>query len=199
MYKIIEEQFNHFSKSDFFLKRQFLNGLIIFCTWAIPSFMFVSWSSNYHPEVEFYRNAINEGIGPNLWNVIGSFGLFSFGLTITFPNFSWLADIAWKVLSSTYAIGSLSFGLLLGQWVFLLINNNLIWWKLGLFGVTSGLLLVILFFYNLALWYFSFLIQQRNSDTSPFLIKIGQMHLLWRIVFGLAIMGLVSLLFLSEK
>lgn len=151
MNKTIEEQFNHFSKSDFFLKRQFLEGLIIFCAWAIPSFMFVSWSSIYHPDVEFYRSAISEGIGPNLWNVIGSFGLFLFGLTITFPNYSWLAGIAWKILSSTYAIGSLSFGLLLSQRVFLLANNNLIWWKLGLFGVTSGLLLVILFFTT---WHF---------------------------------------------
>ncbi len=195
----MKEQFDHFEISDFFVLSEFLKSQVIFCAWAIPSFAFVWWSTTYYSDVDFYRNAIGEGIGPNLWNVIGSFGLFSFGLAITFPNASWLADIAWRILSSTYAIGSLSFGLLLGQWSFLMTNSNLMWWKLGLFGITSGLLLIVLLFYNFAVWYLAFLVQQRNRERSPFLTNVGSMNCLWRIVFGLAIMSLILFLFISQK
>ncbi|PHO09466.1 hypothetical protein CPG37_09315 [Malaciobacter canalis] len=80
--------------------------------------------------------------------------------------------------------------LLVGQWFFFFSHSNLEWWKIGLFGVTSGILLVIVFLYNLFVYYLLFLIRFKQTK-SIFLIKLEQMHWIWRLIIGCFMMALV--------
>ncbi len=185
-----------FERSDFHPKEELWEAIIIFISWAFPSFIFVVWANAYYPEVEFYQSAINEGIGPNLWNAIGSFGLFSFGVAVAFSSFTTPSKIAKQILSNTYAIGCLTFGLLVGQW-YLLPFGELVWWQQGLFGVTSVFLLAVVFAYNSVVWYLGFLIQNTEHKKSEFLIKFEKTHLFCRVGFGLFISSISLLVFLN--
>ena len=191
-------KFSHFEARDIFSAAHLKKGVVIFFMWALPSFLFVLWANKYHSTADFYQSAITEGIGPNLWNVIGSFGLFSFGVAVTFSKFYLPSLVAQQVLSNTYAIGCLTFGLLCGQWTLLITDENILWWQKGLFGITSGFLLAIVFLYNLALWQLCFLIRDKE-DKSTFLIKLEEMHGLWRASIGMSITLLSIIFFLSEN
>jgi len=194
----IKKQFAHFERDDFWPGVEWRGAITVFLAWVIPSCLFVMWSQNYYPHVEFYKKAITEGLGPNLWNAIGSFGLFAFGVAIVFSKFSTPKNIAISILSNTYGIGCLTFGLLLGQWFTALSDTEIIWWKVGLFGVTSALLLVVVFFYNLFIWYLSYLLGGRENQKSLFLKKLEQMHWLWRASIGVFVVVLITVIFLSE-
>ena len=184
-----------FDRNDLHPKGEAWNALIVFSSWAVSSFLFVVWASTYHPENQFYQAAIDEGIGPNLWNAIGSFGLFSFGVAILTPTLRMPSSIAKTILSNTYAIGCLTFGLLVGQWV-LLPYHELSWWQQGLFGITSSFLLAIVFVLNLVAWYLSFLIDNSPQKKSGFIDKLTKTHWLWRAGLGLSISGISLLVFL---
>lgn len=199
MKQFLTQQFSHFKKSDFDPREQLGTALLVFISWALPAFIFVVWANTFYPEVQFYQDAITEGIGPNLWNAIGAFGLFLFGITVIFSRFNLFSIVATNVLSNTYAIGSLTFGLIVGQWFGLVIDSELVWWHRGLFGVTSGFLLLVLFSYNLAVWYLCFLIQGNEDQKSEFLVKLEAMHWIWRLIIGLGVAFLVAIIFLSEK
>ncbi|NAX47410.1 hypothetical protein CAG70_10410 [Photobacterium halotolerans] len=193
------QRFCHFERCDINPGNSYKEAISVFLAWTVPAFIFVLWASNFYPEVKLYHDAITEGIGPNLWNVIGSFGFFSFGIAMIFSNHTGPALVADKVLSNAYAIGCLNFGLLSGQWCFLLSTEDLIWWQRGFFGVTSGLLMVIVFFYNFILWYLSFFVKNEHTGKSVFLTKLGQVHLGWRVSIGLTFNLIVSLIFLTES
>lgn len=190
------EKLDIFDRSDFSLGRQVWEPIYIFCMWAVPAFTFVLWANTYYPEVEFYKSAITEGIGPNLWNAIGSFGLFAFGIAVIFSSFKIPSIIAKQILSNTYAIGCLTFGLLVGQWC-LLPFSQLDWWQQGLFGVTSVFLLFIVFVYNFIVWYLSFLILNTQHQKSAFLNKLDKLHWFWRVGLGSFIAVVSFLVFLS--
>jgi hypothetical protein len=198
MKEFIFSQFSHFEWEDINPGVHIKEALIVFVSWAFPAFIFVVWSNAYYPHVEFYQSAISEGIGPNLWNAIGSFGFFAFGVAIVFSKYYFPARVARNILFNTYAIGSLSFGLLLGQWWLLLANPDLIWWHRGLFGITSGFLLVIVFFYNVMIWYLCFLIRNESNEKSTFLLKLEQMNISWRIAIGSFMALLITIIFFSE-
>lgn len=196
MRNYLSERFSVFDKSDFIPREQIWEAIYIFFAWAVPAFIFVLWANTYYPEVKFYREAITEGIGPNLWNAIGSFGLFAFGLAVVFSSFKIPSLITKQILSNTYAIGCLTFGLLVGQWC-LLPFGQLVWWQQGLFGITSVFLLLVVCVYNLVVWYLSFLIQNTQHQKSAFLTKFERLHWVWRAGFGLFISGVALLVFLN--
>ncbi len=196
----LNKEFSHFNGTDFWPGENWTEAITIFLAWVIPSCLFVIWSNTYYPEVKFYQKAITEGLGPNLWNAIGSFGFLAFGVAVVFSHFSAPRNIAYTVLSNTYGIGCLTFGLLLGQWFTLLPNTQLVWWKVGLFGITSAFLLIIFFFYNLAIWYLSFLLKSnKDNQKSIFLDKLEKMHWLWRIGIGVSLVAIIIVIFLSES
>jgi len=172
--------------------------MIFFC-WALPAFTFVIVTSSFYPDVVFYKKAITEGIGPNLWNAIGSFGLFAFGLAILLSESLLLRTIAVQILSNTYSIGCLTFGLLCGQFYALANNTSLEWWQMGLFGVTSVFLLLIVLCYNTFVWYLTFLLQNDRGDKSSFIIKLEQMSVIWRFLLGGLATVPITLLFFNVK
>lgn len=198
MREFLIQRFSHFERSDLIPDENLKEAFTIFFAWALPAFLFVLWANTFYPEVKFYQAAISEGIGPNLWNAIGSFGLFAFGMAVMFSKFSTPALVAKQILTNTYAIGCLTFGLLVGQWCVLLSIEELVWWQRGLFGITSGFLLVVVFLYNLAVWYLSFLVQNEPGRKSDFLVKLEHMHWVWRAAIGLCVALLITLLFMSE-
>ena len=185
-----------FDREDFHPKNDVFEAVYTFAVWALPAFIFVIWANTYYPEVEFYQKAIKEGIGPNLWNTIGSFGLFSFGVAIGLSSFKIPSVIAKQILSNTYAIGCLTFGLLVGQWYFLSLNE-LVWWQQGLFGITSVFLLGVVFIYNTIIWYLGFLVGSSHNQKSAFILKFETIHIFWRIGFGAFISCVSILVFLN--
>ena len=198
MKEFLIERLNHFERNDFMPGEHLKEAFIIFFGWTIPTSLFVIWANNFHPEVHFYQEAIGEGRGPNLWNTIGSFGLFAFGIAIIFSRFTTPSLVARQILLNTYAIGCLTLGLQIGQLCVLLSSHEWIWWQKGLFGITSSLLLVVLFTFNSVFWYLSFLIKNDDKNKSNFLVKLEQMHWIWKFVIGFFLMTLISSIFLSE-
>ncbi len=98
MREFLVQQFSHFELEDVYPGKELKCALFIFCAWAIPAFSFVLWAEHYYPTVEFFQSAITEGIGPNLWNALGAFGLFMLGLSIIFLNFNFPALVAEHIL-----------------------------------------------------------------------------------------------------
>ncbi|WP_444927710.1 hypothetical protein ACJJI4_08310 [Microbulbifer sp. TRSA002] len=195
----IVQKFHHFEESDFVPGDSIRGAIIIFLAWTVPAFLFVLWANRYYPEVEFYQAAINEAIGPNLWNAIGAFGFLSFSVAAMFPQFSTPSLVSRQILINTYAIGCLTFGILLGQWFTFLSTDDLVWWQRGLFGITSGFLLVIVLFLNLLVWYLGFLLTSDSGKKSRFLRGMEQLNGLIRIPLGLLSAAIIIWVFLSEK
>lgn len=196
MNKMLSKNLDLFEKSDVVPGKEAWKAIIVFLVWALPAFLFVVWATKFYPQNELFQSAIKEGIGPNLWNIIGMFGLFSFGIALSLSNFSILALMAKQILTTTYGIGCLTFGLLVGQWYFLPLSG-LTWWQQGLFGVTSVLLFVILFLYNLVVWYLCFLLQSSRNRSSNFLVKFKKLHWSYRMGSGLSISCIALLVFLN--
>ena len=197
MMEYVQNQFSHFEWDDLNPIKELPDALYRFSVWALPVFIFVLWSNKYYPHVEFYQEAISEGIGPNLWNLIGAFGGFAFSVAIVLSKYIFPAKAARQILLNTYAIGSLTFGILLGQWYLILNTSEIIWWHRGLFGITTGPLLVIVFVLNFAVWYLGFLIRNDSNGKSMFLIKLEQMNYFWRLGFGLFMGLMIAVIFLN--
>lgn len=179
----IKNKFAHFDFGDINPKPYLKEPITDFLAWCIPSIIFVVITTLYYPDIEFFRSAIGEGIGPNFWNLMGLLGYVGFALSILFLEVEWLAIATRNILMSTYSIGALSFGLLTGQLITADLSNS-VWWVKGLFGVTSIFVMLILFLINFFLWYLAFLLRNTSDKKSTFLKKLEQMHLFWR--FGIA-------------
>jgi len=166
---------------------------------VFPALIFVVWAKTYHPEVEFYNEAIKEGIGANLWNLIGLFGLFSFSLAVIFSKEEWIAKIARNILINTYAIGSLNLGAFLGIILVSEFSIDLVWWKREIL-IFSFLLGVIFFFVlNFSIWFMVFLIQNEPNQKSNFFIKLEKINVFWKVFIGLFPLIVIIFLVLIEK
>lgn len=178
----IKKQFEQFNIDDISPYSRINEALIIFISWALPAFALVLIANFYFPDSIFLQKAIEESIGPNLWNLMGSFAVISFGVALVFPKIRILSNMSKQLLLGTYNVGSLIFGILVGQFV-LIVNADRIstWWKIGLFGITSAYLLLIVFLLNLMLWYLSFLIQTDKYCKTNFIKKFEVVH--WSLQF----------------
>jgi hypothetical protein len=140
----------------------YLRAAQIFMSWFLPAFLFVLWSASFFPQNEFYSDSIEEGKAPVFWNLIGSLGLFMFGICLLFPRCKFLATSANRVLLNAFATGCLTLGLIIGQLVFLP-YNTLSLWQLGVFGSGSLLLTTIAVGLNFFLFYVAFLLSGKNN------------------------------------
>ena len=193
----IKKEIRSFQVEDLLPSKQDnIEAAVVLSSWAIPAVLFVLWANSYYPEVEYYQKAIREGFGPNLWNAIACFGLMAFGVAISFSTFRMPARFAKKILMSAYAIGCLTFGLLVGQW-FLLPLDQLVWWQRGLFGITSVFLLVVVLMYNVVLWYLGSLLYTESGDKTRFLKKVEMKSGEWRLFAGVVIFLLSVAVFLN--
>lgn len=194
----LRSEFSTFERDDLFQISSWRRALKIFSWWAIPAMFFVLGVENYASDVEFFNDAMREGIGPNLWNLMGALGLVVFALAIVFPNMSTLASYANQVFESTFAVGCLTLGLLIGQYVFLVAQEGMVWWERGLFGVFGGWLLLLVFTLNCVIWFLSSLTKQQDKVKNRFLVKVEKKHWLWRSTISLFLLAVTfSMLYLE--
>lgn len=185
--KYLRGELERFSLDDFYIKSEIKNSLFIFLWWSIPALAFVVLVKYFGSfrATEYYGKAISEGIGPALWNVMGSFGIAFLGLSIIFKRSTWFSIAANKILMNVYSIGCLTFGLIFGQFICLLpeLDNYLQGWRLFLFAPTISILLLALVIINLCIWCLS-CFSKRDSSLN---IRLCNMHWGVRIFIGLLI------------
>jgi len=176
-------------------------GLVVFW-WAVPAFVIVWLVNNFHEHLPsaYLEEAISQGIGPHLWNVIGTLALVLVGFAFLFPRSQLIAKSARQVLINTYAIGGLSLGLLFGQLTTALAaaSDNIAAWKAWLLGAGSTFLFIQVLFLNFALWYLGHLMSSRTLNDG-FLNQVEQVALRIRLVaFSLFAILPVTLLFMEK-
>ncbi|MGZ8183880.1 MAG: hypothetical protein ACXWT1_18155 [Methylobacter sp.] len=199
MISYLREQFLKFSRSDFSPKPELGKAAIIFLAWALPAVIavtFTRWRAHF-ASVEYFDTAISEGIGPHLWNVVGTVGVVLFSLFILAPRAKWLAVAANNVFVNTYAIGALTFGLLFGQWVNAFASANLDRWQAWAYGAGFGFLFVLVIALNFSVWYLGYLTMPTRINTG-FAVKLSTIDFRVRAVLGL-LLGTVTVFFLMME
>ena len=197
--EFIKTELSRFKCRDVNPGKKWRGAGLIFASWAIPAFMFVVLVSFLETsrDVSYYQDAISQGVGPKLWNVMGAFGFALFFVSLVFPKIRCFAIAAKQVLLNVFAIGALTFGLLFGQFICLIpeLDKYFDGWQFYFFGPVIVVLLVAVALLNLATWYMSYLIQWRGR----FRVKISQMSVVTRTVFGTAFALLPLWLLWVEK
>ncbi|MFZ1987365.1 MAG: hypothetical protein WAU91_23350 [Desulfatitalea sp.] len=180
----IKYEIRKFETADFCPGQQWKEAAQIFASWTIPAIAFVLVVKHFEfsRTVDYYSDAISQGIGPKLWNVISVFGFVFFGLSLVFSKVKIFSQIANQILMNVYAIGALTFGLLLGQFICILpeLGQYIDDWRLYLFAPLSAILLIEVAILNLCVWYLSYLIQWQGK----FNLRLCQVSILLRLVVG---------------
>lgn len=155
-----------FRRSDFWPGRMLWQAAIVPAAWALPAIagvIVIDWLGNRR-SVKYLQTAVQEGIGPHIWNVFAVLGVILVGLLIAAPRQRWLAVAAHQVLQNTYSLGALMFGLLLGEWICLSASQHTF-----VLVMAAGLMFAFAFCLNLTVWYVAFLV-------SPTRLNTGFMH-----------------------
>ena len=174
--QFLRDEISKFTNEDFSPRCEVSRPLKIFFGWFLPSFLyviFIEFLSNYQA-VEYFNEATKQGIGPNLWNMMGGIGFILFFLAVAFYPLKCISKAAEITLENTFAIGSLMFGLLLGQFVTSTQDmiTHLETWKLWITFPLAIFSFSIALFLNTVTWYFSFLIKSDGC----FYKKLGKLH-----------------------
>ena len=151
-----------FKRSDFWPGCALKQAAIVLAAWALPAIagvILTHWLGA-HRSVKYLQTAIQEGMGPHIWNVFAMLGLILSGLLIAAPRQRWLAIAAHQVLQNTYALGALMFGLLLGKWICLDLPQHA-----SLLIIVARLEFAYAFCLNLAIWYGAFLVTPERLNT----------------------------------
>jgi hypothetical protein len=194
------EQLALFDRTALWSSKVAKEGVLVAFWWAVPAFFLVCSVEKFHQKLPstYLEAAISEGIGPHLWNVIGTLGLVLVGFALLFPKSKYVAKCAHQVLINTYAIGGLSFGLLFGQLATSIASANIEQWKLWLLGVGGVFLAIQLLLLNFSLWYLGHLMVSREFG-SDFLNRVERVHWRLRVFAAALIAGLPVVLLFAEK
>lgn len=174
-------------------------GVKVLAYWFVPSSVAVMLTARYGAILpsQYLNAAFNEGIGPHLWNVIGTMGLVLTAFAILVPTLKWPARWAASILMNTYAIGGLSFGILAGQFVSAIASSNIELWRTSLIGVTGFILLANAILLNFATWLLGGLVSR--DSRLEFMSKIADVDFRLRFLVALTIGGLPIGLFSLER
>lgn len=177
-------------------------GALVIFSWATPSVLIVWLVARYRKHVPsaYLEAAISEGIGPHLWNVVGTLGLVLVGFALLFPRSRFIARSAYQVLINTYAIGGLSFGLLFGQLATALTSAaaNVASWKAWFMGAGGFFLAVQALTFNFSLWYLGHFMASREASDG-FLHRVEGVALRLRLAAFLFLAVLPITLMFMEK
>ncbi len=126
--------------------------------WIMPAFTYV-WFVSKIARFSYLEAAILEGLGPHLWNVMGSLGIILFGFAVLFPRSKCFATGAYHILANAHAVGALAIGLLLGQLTTGLASApaDIAIWRFWLIGLGGAFMLLLVFLFNFCLWYLGYL------------------------------------------
>jgi len=186
-----------------YLKTAIRSGIGIFLWWSVPAGLFVYGArefKEYLPHA-YFEAAISEGIGPRLWNVLGSLGLVLFGLLLLFPRSKFLGKSAHHVLSNTFAIGGLTFGLAMGRLIFGLANEsiNMEAWRLWLAGAGTFVLVVQVIFLKFSLWVMGCLAKPDQNGERTLLWNVQKVRLPLRFVVFSILAAVPTVALMLEK
>lgn len=137
--------------------------------WMAPAFTYVWFVSKVVPS-SYLEAAILEGLGPHLWNVMGSLGIIFFGFAVLFPRSKCFATGAHHILTNAHAVGALAIGLLLGQLTTELASApaNIAIWRFWLIGLGGAFVLLLVFLFNFCLWYLGYLATSTRCSVNFF-------------------------------
>ncbi|MFK0376693.1 hypothetical protein [Pandoraea sp. NPDC090278] len=170
--------------------------------WAVPSFFAVIGIACFgeHLPSHYLNGAVSEGIGPALWNVVGTFGTVLFGFGLMFPGVRCMTSAARGALNGTYGIGNLMFGLLAGLLVtsFPEAAAKVEFWRALAMAVGGILLLSLALALNFAVWCLGAMMAPNDGD-GAFLRRVKRMHWLSRLILSLLFIATPLLFLLAEK
>ncbi len=196
----ISREYQKLRKSDFSVSMEEVKQpLSVFLYWCIPAILsvyFVKWLDGKGP-ANYLQTAIEQGVGPILWNTLACFGLILMSFSFAFPRNQLLSDAASTLLKNVYAIGCLSFGLLLGQFLTLIpeIHGQIEVWRVWILVPLSGYLLFVIFVLNFVVWYLSYLV----GWGSRYNLKLRQLNWVVRSFVSFSFAGIVFLLLWIEQ
>ncbi|TAK89404.1 MAG: hypothetical protein EPO09_17385 [Aquabacterium sp.] len=197
----LRQQLSHFDSTALWSPVIIRDAARVLGYWAVPSFLTVIAVATFkeHVPSKYLEAAIGEGIGPHLWNVIGTLALILVGLNILMPGSKRLANAAYQVLTNTYAIGGLTLGLLCGQMAVGLaaLPKSIELWRVWLLGTGGAFLVFQAMTLNFSLWYLGHLMDPQQP-TNGFLQRVQAVDLRLRVVaFALFSVLPIALLFLE--
>lgn len=196
----LERHFGHFRMDDFWSKSSINAGLVTSLAWAAVASMVVfacqAWPES--PYFSYIRAATPEAIGPHLWNVIGTVAAMAFGLVLLFPRVARFARFADYLFLTTFGIGTLMFGVLLGEFFSTEPSgSHSVLLRMGLYAGVS-ILLMICFAFNFALWFAASLLS--DSSRHAKLVQKWLQTALWlRLVIAVAVILLPGYWLVTTK
>ncbi|MCL2344847.1 MAG: hypothetical protein FWC58_03220 [Desulfobulbus sp.] len=204
----LQAQLQSFDRGALWSPQILKEGCLVMACWSIPAIAIVCLVALYREHIPsiYLEAAISEGIGPHLWNVIGTLALLLVGLAFLFPRSKLIAKSAHQVLINTYAIGGLSFGLLFGQLAMALVSAsaNVTAWKVWFMGGGSVFLAILALSLNFSLWYLGHLMASREErlpqgERNCFLRRVERVDLRLRVAaFTLFAVLPVAFLFMER-
>ncbi|WP_439894397.1 hypothetical protein ACS7SF_22840 (plasmid) [Ralstonia sp. 25C] len=184
----LRDELRKIGPNDLLPDSSFKTALWTFFTWAALAILFVgatSWLGQFK-STKYLTDTISEGIGPHLWNVVGTFGCTFLGALVIAPKTKLLAILASEAFANTYVIGALSFGLLAGQVAELFITAPpapKVYW---LYAIAFPILFAALAALNLSTWYLSYLSSPARLSKG-FLCQLAKVDMRLRLPVGLAL------------
>ncbi|VVE84324.1 hypothetical protein [Pandoraea sputorum] len=183
-------------------RERLIQGGRVGLAWAVLSFLAVCGIACFgeHLPSQYLNDAVSQGIGPTLWNVVGVLGMALFGFGVMFPEVRWVTNAAREVLVSTYGIGSLMFGLLAGL---LLTSFPELAAKVEIgralaMGLSGIILLSAAGVLNFAVWCLGALMVQSDGE-GAFLWRAKRMHWPSRQILSWRFIATPPLFLLAEK
>jgi len=153
---------------------QFLQALLL---WVIPIFISV-WGVHFlffknADTYMYYQKAINQSISPELWNIIGTFAIFIFGVGMLF-KIEKLIKISGEFFYYVSTMGFIMIGVLMAQVTIVFSLNKMDPRIEFLYGITFISAFFIFIFLTGVLWYGYYAIKtEQNWITQSLNLKIG--------------------------
>lgn len=157
-----------------------------FLGWFLGSFIFVAYVSFAEARrlrpIEYLSKAIEQAIGPMLWNVIGAFAFMLFSLTLIFPKCRWLAGLTHHLLMAVYLMGAMMIGIMFSQLLFSLggLSEYLQDWRTYFFVPLAFILFLFVVIINCITGYLAYLVLWSDR----FLAALSDVSLVLRVLFG---------------
>lgn len=184
-----------FYRNGFWSRGEFEGAVRDSVTWGISGLLLVLLATvaTDYSSGEYLTIAAGEGLGPRLWNVIGTAGLVFFGVFLMRP-LAGTAYLANLFLSGTHSLGAFMAGLILGGFLLqipaMFVDHGWVWLSIWTVVLSVGLATCVLM--NFCVWYIGWLVKQQG----PFLNWLNGIGVKYRISVGVffALMPLVSLI-----
>jgi hypothetical protein len=172
-----------------------------FLLWVVPAAAFVLAVNRLESfrSAEYLQAAINQGIGPELWNVIGCFGFSLFGAALLWPQARVTRKAAHVVLTVAFGIGALTYGSLIGKAIVAISAPTVETWQAWFWGAGIAVLFLLVAAFNFVVWYGALLTSPAAQEEGGFLHWWSGRPLLFRAAIALVLILLPIGLLIAER